>query len=656
MGPIGIIIGLITAAVAIFVKLYKENDAVRASVDSLIQMFSTAAGIIVNAFKPAIDAISEAFDAIMAALMPVVETLWTSLVPVFTQLVGLFISAVVPIVKMVAAVIAELAKALVPIVTEIANFLIPIITALVTAISKYLMPVLQFLIRLFIAMLKPAFEALVTAMKLGMALIMQSMKTGFAVFKWVWNNLIAPPLELIKDGFDALVGFIGDVVTNIGEKWKGIKDAIREPLEWVVDKLNKWLINPMNTVIGAFGGTKIKPIELKFASGGYVGNRKNFASGGAVRGPGTGTSDSINAKLSNGEYVLNAATTKRIGLRRLDSWNYGRGGPWDTVKSAAATVWENTGGKVSDWVSDTAKSSINAIVNKALNPLIDAIPFDNVLANFIKALLRRVGSAATSWGSEADKKRAQAQASAQGSSRVLGPYKGPPGAWTWPANYIPSPAWTTYPSSYYHRVLGAIDIPLRQGTPIRAATAGRIARTATMSGYGNVIFMTHAGGMQTVYAHLSRFVGRSGNIPTGAIIAYSGGTPGTPGTGRSTGAHLHFEILPNRNGYGGAAKALRARGVKFAQGGIVHPTPGGLLSIIGEAGKKERVEPLDSSGMSERDRAIIREIMQEYGGGAGGGTVVRVYIGDRELRDIVKYEVVDSQGHLARSLAAGRRR
>ena len=37
-----------------------------------------------------------------------------------------------------------------------------------------------------------------------------------------------------------------------------------------------------------------------------------FAEGGAVRGPGTGTSDSIMAKLSNGEFVINAASTKKF--------------------------------------------------------------------------------------------------------------------------------------------------------------------------------------------------------------------------------------------------------------------------------------------------------------------------------------------------------
>ena len=48
-----------------------------------------------------------------------------------------------------------------------------------------------------------------------------------------------------------------------------------------------------------------------------------FADGGIVRGPGTGTSDSILARLSNGEYIVPAAAVQRIGESNLDAMSYG---------------------------------------------------------------------------------------------------------------------------------------------------------------------------------------------------------------------------------------------------------------------------------------------------------------------------------------------
>jgi hypothetical protein len=58
-----------------------------------------------------------------------------------------------------------------------------------------------------------------------------------------------------------------------------------------------------------------------FSEGGPVGPAVRRASGGYIRGPGSGTSDSIPAWLSNGEYVIKAASVKKLGVRFLDGLN-----------------------------------------------------------------------------------------------------------------------------------------------------------------------------------------------------------------------------------------------------------------------------------------------------------------------------------------------
>lgn len=68
----------------------------------------------------------------------------------------------------------------------------------------------------------------------------------------------------------------------------------------------------MAGVIGATAGAQVAAIQSE-----------NYASGGLVRGPGTGTSDSISANLSNGEYVLKADAVRQIGLRNLQMMNTG---------------------------------------------------------------------------------------------------------------------------------------------------------------------------------------------------------------------------------------------------------------------------------------------------------------------------------------------
>ena len=92
--------------------------------------------------------------------------------------------------------------------------------------------------------------------------------------------------------------------------------------------------------------------------------------------------------------------------------------------------------------------------------------------------------------------------------------------------------------SRYH--FGA-DIANRTGTPIYAADAGyvRLAGRDT-AGYGLQIVIDHGNGFMTRYAHLSKILVKAGeSVTRGQKIGLMGST------GRSTGPHLHFEIIKN---------------------------------------------------------------------------------------------------------------
>jgi len=78
----------------------------------------------------------------------------------------------------------------------------------------------------------------------------------------------------------------------------------------------------------------------------------------------------------------------------------------------------------------------------------------------------------------------------------------------------------------------------------------------------------------------------------------------------------------------------------LAEEGVVLPTAGGTLARIAEAGRPERVEPLDPDGLSERDKAIIDRLS---GGPGGKAVTVNVYpsegMDERELAAIVSRQI-----------------
>ncbi len=83
-----------------------------------------------------------------------------------------------------------------------------------------------------------------------------------------------------------------------------------------------------------------------------------------------------------------------------------------------------------------------------------------------------------------------------------------------------------------------LDSPSDVGTPILAAAGGVVQTTEVHPAYGQMLEIDHGNGLVTRYAHASKLMVRIGDIvKRGQLIAQVGNT------GRSTGPHLHFEVL-----------------------------------------------------------------------------------------------------------------
>ncbi len=97
-----------------------------------------------------------------------------------------------------------------------------------------------------------------------------------------------------------------------------------------------------------------------------------------------------------------------------------------------------------------------------------------------------------------------------------------------------------HPILGYSKMHQGIDFAASMGTPILAAGSGKIVYYGKKGGYGNFVQIQHNQDYATAYGHASRYVPKlhvGSYVKQGDVVAYVGST------GRSTGPHLHFEVV-----------------------------------------------------------------------------------------------------------------
>ena len=149
-----------------------------------------------------------------------------------------------------------------------------------------------------------------------------------------------------------------------------------------------------------------------------------------------------------------------------------------------------------------------------------------------------------------------------------------------------------HPIDGYRKMHKGVDFRARTGTPIVAAGNGVVDYVGRRGGYGKYIRIRHNGTYKTAYAHLSRYSKglRSGmRVKQGDVIGYVGST------GRSTGPHLHFEVLENGKqinpmtvGDFGAIRSLAGADLARFKAGIAR-----INLVLAQARPKTRVAEID---------------------------------------------------------------
>ncbi|WP_344568853.1 transglycosylase SLT domain-containing protein [Streptomyces axinellae] len=372
--------------------------------------------------------------AALAPLMPVIVRLvnllvrlalqvLVALMPSFRQLIAAWMQLFVAIVPLLPALVKLTAMSLqlgvtvlswlLPPLVKLATFFMAVFVGALSAVIRVVARLVSWVVK----RLGPAFRWLLDSVVKPVATgirssfswlwntilkpIFNATKAGLrdvgAVFRWlrdkvvkpvfngissairsVWNKGIKPAFNALKAGVHAVATAFSKAKDGIGKAWAKIKDLTRKPIKWVIDVVyNKGVRGLWNTA------AKVLPIKKLPVF--------KFAKGGAVNGPGSGTSDSIPARLSRGEHVWTAREVQGAGGHRavegLRAAARGGAAPSGPSPAAGGAPGFALGGAV-DWFKGAGTALAGGVYKAA-----------SMAAKPIRSLINQIPGGTKGWGS-----------------------------------------------------------------------------------------------------------------------------------------------------------------------------------------------------------------------------------------------------------------
>lgn len=442
-------------------------------------------------------------------------------------------------------------------------------------------------------LIKPIFDTVVSFIK----------NTLGPVFQWLWQNIIKPIWDNItskigsawSDKIQPVLQKVHDFIHNVvapafkflkkvaGEAFNGVANVARVPINWVIEHVYqdglKSLFDKIATAVGlSWSLPDIEPIPP-------------FARGGPVYGAGTGTSDSITAKLSRGEHVWTAEEVRNAGghmaVARLRSvyaggsvqalravqlglggdpvLGFDLGGAWDWVKDRAGDVKDQASAtknwivnKSLDWVAGRAKDTINSVMDLLPQSGLEDIGRAASMTIMDKTLHMAAETVGLDWSSPMSEGGA-------GIQRAL--------AWARTQDYAGYMMGAVGPGVYdCSGFMSAITNIIRGNPPHH-----RVGSTADFPWTG---FSSGIGGFT---------IGSTPNY-AGTGIGHMAGT--LAGTNVESAGGVGVRIGSSARGWDDPGFVTHAYINGFLNGGLVRSKAGGVLARLGEGPYDEAVVPL----------------------------------------------------------------
>ena len=279
-------------------------------------------------------------------------------------LIGSAVGAIMPVLN-------ELFNNIImPIANFIADTLMNLIDALTNALvvltNGALIPLGEFLTSSFVTILTTVSDVIANLTQNALVPLIDTLSGAFTSVLRTVSDLITGVLHAALQGIADIVRACGEGFLMMGQSIKAALDGVSGVLHAFADLIRS-IADAVVAVVAMVTGHSIN------YGAGYA---HLFSEGGKVVGPGTATSDSIPAMLSNGEYVINAKSAQAIGYDTLDKLNDGEFRDW------TGGLLNSFGDEYSANASGSGK--INVYMTNQINNKLDAQEIGQIMLQSIR--------------------------------------------------------------------------------------------------------------------------------------------------------------------------------------------------------------------------------------------------------------------------------